>query len=463
MKKRIGLLVRAGTVRTVPGSIIATALLLSGGFGRAQERQGPDALLSQVREQARAAVDLAGEVSDAIQGLKGSAAWRTVAEEKADFSAAARELATALTSNPDREDVIMREAEALLAKHESRLEEKIRSIKGFGRLSELAAEVARRRESLSKARGRLKRMRDLVRNGLSGRSNIDALRSTQEKLRFKIETLEKRIKTQTDPEVVKHNREILQQGRAVFDKNESGLSRLEAKRSRAVGLARQLTGKEEDQAAVAALDRQLEEVRKISARAQIELDEAEARASVPQPATVFPRMSHYSGDVVVRRGGEEVAVGATETAFRAGDVIRTGADGTAELQCSDGSRIYLDAENQFTCQTAARILGNLGNAATPAQPKLRELLAAADPKTRLYAAYALYGAGGTAAEVLPVYTAALKKRDPDNRFLASQCLGAMGSTGTPALVDLRSIAEDEKEDEKLRQAARDAVRSITGV
>jgi len=108
---------------------------------------------------------------------------------------------------------------------------------------------------------------------------------------------------------------------------------------------------------------------------------------------------------------------------------------------------------------SAGSLGRLGPAAHAAAPALVGLLAEADTRTRVVAATALKRLGPAAA---PALLDGLRHADPELRGRCASVIGALAPDDPAVAAALRSVADDEGEDDEVRRRAGEALDEAHG-
>lgn len=100
----------------------------------------------------------------------------------------------------------------------------------------------------------------------------------------------------------------------------------------------------------------------------------------------------------------------------------------------------------------------------PAVPEVFKLLEDSDPKVRAAAAESLGKLDPDLDKALPALGKLLKDSDDDVKMAAARGLSAMGQRAQPAVKDLRAAQNKASEDDnnRVRNAMRNAVRAITG-
>lgn len=104
----------------------------------------------------------------------------------------------------------------------------------------------------------------------------------------------------------------------------------------------------------------------------------------------------------------------------------------------------LDRADDEIRRRVVRILGQIGPAAKPALPRLREIATGGDnPRTRYGALDSLAAIGLNEEAHVDLFRSQLKDQDREVRGLAIQTLGRMGDLARPAVADLIALLDDQ--------------------
>jgi hypothetical protein len=342
--------------------VLATTELQHGPIAAAGAVGGASSL-TEVEDFVQTRVDqcdqLGKKTDEAFQEFATSKQYAEVQQLKEAFDAKAKKAAAEAVTHENAAEALVKIGAGLSEEYDRQIQAKAEALAAMGSLNRLYMESLRLEKNFAESRSLVLNYCLLSDRIAASKDLLDQMAKRQVQLEKQVAELQAMVNGQTDPAIKRDNEALLAQARALLAESAAKLALMQEDAMKDVAEAKRLTRESDDTSAIGAIRARAAKMRKLWNDASIRLKRAADKAREAFAHSLTATIQSSSGKVEVRRGTGQFAALKPGDMLMPGDAFRTGPDGRADLELSDGSHLHMGPKGIFEFDAEASTGGIL--------------------------------------------------------------------------------------------------------